>query len=259
MREASREPVEAPDTDLFFRPVRIALGLGWLSFQLYIIFFPQAPLFQRPLHLILALALLLLTKPLAGARLHSKIAQTIDLFLLLGVGAVLVYYMVSAPRLTERIEGIDKVFPVDIAFGLLLIVLLLEGVRRAVGWSLLSVLLVFLVYGLAGNAFPAPPRRAVDGHRHAFAFDPRVLGFGAPLGILAASTSLLAGTALWAAALAGFLGAPLNPAERVVTAACALGLIFSVAGSPPWLVALASSAAVLLWIFLWNRRIGEAR
>ncbi len=631
--EASPEPVDAPDKDLFFRPVRIALGLGWLGFQIYIIFFPQAPLFQRPLHLTLALALLLLTKPLTEARLNPKIVRALDLFLLLGVGAVLVYYMVSAARLTERIEGIDKVLPVDIAFGLLLIVLLLEGVRRAVGWSLLSVLLVFLAYGLTGNVFPGWLRfggfdvtdgieiltmtvngvlgittatslqfvfyfvlfgavysaigggrlfidiglKVAGGHKgggakaavvasslmgsisgsavanvattgvftiplmkragypaplagaveaiastggqlmppimgvaafvvaemlqvnyarvalaglipalafyaavflfidltarrggagelqsdsvddsapirprlyllippgvlvgvllagysatysavmasascilvawskretrlgladlietadravrqaaqvavpigaigiiiavaiqsnlalkfssqliagsggtlygamlfiilgciimgmglptvaayiigailfvptllklgvpdmsahffvmyycvlsmvtppvalasytaagiagggvmetsllafrlslvsffipFAFAFDPRLLGFGAPLGILAASASLLAGTALWAAALAGYLGAPLNPAERIITAACALGLIFSVAGSPPWLVALGCSTAVLLWILLWKRRIGEA-
>ena len=54
------------------------------------------------------------------------------------------YYLLSASRLTERIEGIDEIFAVDVACGILLILLLLEGVRRAVGWSLLSVLIIFL-------------------------------------------------------------------------------------------------------------------
>ncbi len=44
--------------------------------------------------------------------------------------------------------------PVDVGFGVLLILLLLEGVRRTVGWSLLSVLLLFSAYGLAGNVMP---------------------------------------------------------------------------------------------------------
>ena len=146
----------------FLQPLRIGLGLSWLGFQIYIIFFPQAPLFQRPLHLTLALALVLLTKPLAardvpsliGSKVGSGITRGLDVLLLVGVGAVMGYYVLSATRLTERIEGIDEVLPVDVAFGVLLLILLLEGVRRAVGWSLLSVLLLFLAYGLAGNSFP---------------------------------------------------------------------------------------------------------
>ena len=39
----------------------------------------------------------------------------------------------------------------DIAFGLLLIVLVLEAVRRAVGWHLAALVAVFLVYGLMGS------------------------------------------------------------------------------------------------------------
>lgn len=57
-------------------------------------------------------------------------------------------------RLTERIEGIDAVLPVDIFFCCLLLCVLLEGVRRTVGWSLLGVLLLFLLYGSAGSIFP---------------------------------------------------------------------------------------------------------
>ncbi len=72
------------------------MGLGWLGFQIYIIFFPQAPLFQRPLHLTLALAVLLLTKPLAGTHSKPSINRAVDLALLLAVVAVLLYYMLSA-------------------------------------------------------------------------------------------------------------------------------------------------------------------
>lgn len=157
MNPTSEAPAAAsPDAgyDQFLRLPRIALGLGWLAFQIYIIFFPQAPLFQRPLHLTLALAVLLLTNPLAGSRLKPTINRAVDLVLLLAVVAVLLYYMLSAVRLTERIEGIDEILPIDIGFGILLVILLLEGVRRAVGWSLLSVLLLFLAYGLGGNMFP---------------------------------------------------------------------------------------------------------
>ena len=51
-------------------------------------------------------------------------------------------------------EGVDPVLAVDIVFGLLLLALLLEGVRRAVGWPLLAVLLAFLAYGFAGAWMP---------------------------------------------------------------------------------------------------------
>ena len=133
---------------------RALLGAAWLVFQVYIVFYPQAPLLQRPLHLTLALGLLLLWKPLDPGRIGSVLAPAIDLLLLAGVAGTVGYYLLSASRLTERIEGIDEIFPVDVAWGILLILLLLEGVRRAVGWSLLSVLIAFLIYGTAGSSFP---------------------------------------------------------------------------------------------------------
>ena len=89
----------------------------------------------------------------------------------------------------------------------------------------------------------------------AFAFDSRLLGDGTPLGVVGAAASLLGGTALWASALAGFLRRSLNPAQRISAAAGALGLIFSVAGSVEWVVALSGSGAVLVWILLPKRSV----
>ena len=144
-------PLEPPQA---IRILRALIGVTWLVFQIYIIFYPQAPLLQRPLHLALALGLLLLWTPLSGSRLGIVGARVIDGLLLAGVAGTVIYYLLSASRLTERIEGIDEILSVDVGCGLLLIFLLLEGVRRAVGWSLLSVLIFFLIYGMTGNSFP---------------------------------------------------------------------------------------------------------
>lgn len=92
----------------------------------------------------------------------------------------------------------------------------------------------------------------------AFAFDPRLLGEGSVLGVLGAAVSLLAGTTFWVTAPAGYLAGPLNPVERGLSAGCGLGLIFSIAGSTAWFVAVGCSAVVLLWILLFKRRLGFA-
>ncbi len=92
----------------------------------------------------------------------------------------------------------------------------------------------------------------------AFAFDPRLLGQGSLLGVLGATVSLLAGTVFWVAAPAGYLGGPLNPLERLLSAVCGLGLIFSVAGSTQWLIVVGCSAVVLLWILLRKQRLRTA-
>ena len=136
------------------RVARVVLGLAWLAFQLYIISYPQAPLVQRPLHLVLAMALLLLWTPLVSGRAPRGVTSLIDGVLLLGVLAAGAYYLVSATRLTERMEGIDPILTLDMVFGVLVVVILLECVRRVVGWSLLSVLLLFLAYAFVGEWAP---------------------------------------------------------------------------------------------------------
>ena len=149
--QPSADPVSRPNR--FREALCLGLGLVWIIFQIYIIFHPQAPLVERPFHLALAATLLFLWTPLASARLNrfSRLLDALIICATLSAGA---YYLLSAQRLTERMEGVDPVFPVDIFFGILVVLLLLEGVRRVVGWSLLGVLLAFLVYAFVGNWIP---------------------------------------------------------------------------------------------------------
>lgn len=134
--------------------LRFLIGLGSLGFQLFIIFYPQVPMFQRPLHLTLAIILVILWTPLESARLGRKLCGLIDALLILVAMATLVYYMQDIVRLTSRMETIDDIFLYDKVLGLAVILVLLEAVRRIVGWMLLGVILFFLFYAFAGQWFP---------------------------------------------------------------------------------------------------------
>jgi len=134
--------------------LRLILSLAWMAGQIYIIYYPMMPLIQRPLHLLLALALVILWIPLKSDRLATWVSQAIDLVLVVAVIATTVYYLESAYRLTERMEGIDDILMRDVVFGIILIVVIAECVRRVVGWSLLGVILAFLFYAFAGDWFP---------------------------------------------------------------------------------------------------------
>ena len=136
--QASTQPAAA-------RYAVLILGAGWLVFQFWIITAPQQPLIERPVHLVFALALIFLVLPRRLPADLGLIAVT------LGLGA---YYLTQSRRLAERIEAVDPILGLDIAAGIALLLLLLEGVRRTVGWSLLGLLLITLLYNFAGPRFP---------------------------------------------------------------------------------------------------------
>src|SRR5687767_660248 len=111
------------------RQAIFGVGLLWTLFQFWIVAHPQQPLIERPIHLVFALILIFLV--------ISK-RRMLDISLA-GAAAVLgVYFVTQSERLSARIEAIDPILPLDIAAGAVLLVLLLEGVRRSVGWSLLG-------------------------------------------------------------------------------------------------------------------------
>lgn len=129
---------------------RFVLAAAFVGFQVWRLFAPQQPMFERPAHLMFALMLVMLWNPLKGG-LFARIA---DLATIGGVIAVSGYYIWAYERLTTRMENVSPVLDADIIFGLLLVVLLMEGVRRTTGWILLGVIATFLAYAFVGPWMP---------------------------------------------------------------------------------------------------------
>ena len=130
------------------------VGTAMIAFQVWLLFEPQQPLFERPVHLAFALVLLFLYKPLTAPRLPRWLRTGLDAAAILASVAVLGYYLTGFERLTTRMENVSPIFTTDIVFGALLVFLLLEGSRRAVGWVLVWVLLTFIAYAFWGNVLP---------------------------------------------------------------------------------------------------------
>lgn len=138
----------------YSRSPAFLIGLAFIAFQLWIVFNPQQALFERPIHLSFALILLFLYRPLSHPSLPVWLCRAIDLVCLSGALAISVYYVLAFDRLTTRMENVSPVLTVDIVVGIGLVLLLLEGARRAVGWVLVAVLATFIAYAFLGSFLP---------------------------------------------------------------------------------------------------------
>jgi len=134
--------------------LRGVLGAVWLIGQIYIVQYPMLPMLQRPLHLLFALALVILWSPLDVKWIDKRLAQTIDFLMVVFLFVAAAYYFDGVNRLTERMYGIDSVPTLDLVIGVVATLIVLEASRRCVGWSLLGVILAFLFYAFTGPLFP---------------------------------------------------------------------------------------------------------
>jgi len=136
------------------RDIRLWAGLTLIVFQYWILVHPQPPLLARPVHLMLALFLVFLWNPLREDKLPVWAGRAIDGLILAAVVGFAVYYWLSITRIEERIENVSPVFAQDTIFGIIFVLLLLEGVRRTTGWILVWVILAFLAYGTFAFVIP---------------------------------------------------------------------------------------------------------
>ncbi|MBI5650492.1 MAG: TRAP transporter large permease subunit [Chloroflexi bacterium] len=99
-------------------------------------------------HLLLGLVLIFLLYPARqnNSAWRARLGWSDVIFAVLSVAAI--GYMFTDFEKFQYRSAIP--FTQDIVFGALLIVLILEAVRRAVGWHLSALVLVFLIYGLVG-------------------------------------------------------------------------------------------------------------
>ncbi len=105
----------------------------------------------RPVHVAFVLFLCFLLFPVAGRFRHRVmwwdwIAAALSI-------AIVVYLIQGGDDFTDRNTS---PLPWDIAFGLALIVLVLEAMRRTNGWIMPVITLAFIAYALWGPYLPAP-------------------------------------------------------------------------------------------------------
>ncbi len=131
----------------------VILALGWLIYQFYIVFYPQIPLVQKPVHVAFALALSFITFPLLKGSSGNKF-RWIDWAFSILACLIGIYFILDQDRILNRMTFIDDVLLRDYIGCLVLTVLLLEGTRRTTGMSLVYVLIFFLLYAFLGPWFP---------------------------------------------------------------------------------------------------------
>ncbi|MFK7752726.1 MAG: TRAP transporter permease [Sedimentitalea sp.] len=129
------------------RLVIFVAALGLVAFHLALIFSGLVPnLVSRPLHLAMALPWILL----AGAQGFWTRASG-SVLTLFGVGAAL-WVAWSHNALSDQYGFLEGGFQTGIAIVLLVVVL--EAARRAIGWPLPMVAVLALLYGLFGQHIP---------------------------------------------------------------------------------------------------------
>lgn len=139
----------------FMNTITAVISIAYLVFLLRQFFFPVSPLTAASIHVYMATALVLCFQPLEFKNQSLLYLGRVVNLIFVGLTLTVVYhYYTAIPRLETRLEMIDDVLFADkyaFSVGLLM---LFEAVRRSVGFSLLSVVIVFVIYGFFGPSFP---------------------------------------------------------------------------------------------------------
>ena len=132
---------------VFLTVVAVAMSL----FHLYTAYAIVPTQTLRPVHVAFVLFLTFLMFPIA-ARFRHRIMWWDWLAALLAI-AVVVYLILGGDDFTDRNTSPNGW---DIVFGVSLVVLVLEAMRRTTGWVMPIVTSAFIVYALIGPYLPAP-------------------------------------------------------------------------------------------------------
>ncbi|MCB8889651.1 TRAP transporter fused permease subunit [Halomonas malpeensis] len=140
---------------MLLRALQIGLSFTYVIYLLRHFFNPSSPLASVTFHVYMSVALIFAFNPLDwGPDLKRWLGRTVDLgCLALSISFVWIYHL-EVGRLERHLEMIDPVLPIDLFLHVAGLVLIFEAVRRAVGWSLLAVVLAFLGYAYFGGYFP---------------------------------------------------------------------------------------------------------
>ncbi|MGE0038989.1 MAG: TRAP transporter permease [Xanthobacteraceae bacterium] len=130
--------------------VRLAIIIVAVAMALYhmwaIAFGSPEAFYFRGTHLMFAMVLVFLIHRWSGA--IEGTPSALDYLLLVLSVTPIVYLFVNYEYFVTRIFYIDDLTPTDMIMGVIMTVMVLEGTRRVIGWSLPITAIIFLIYGL---------------------------------------------------------------------------------------------------------------
>ncbi len=150
----------------FLNPAAL-IALGWSVFQIWMAWgTPMNLIAAVPVHVMFAVALTFVTQPLiAGSMGRPSVGRALDYACVALAVAIAAYFLTQEGRLTTRIASVDPLMTSDYVVGVLTLLLVIESVRRALGWGLTIVILVFLVYQFIGPFLRSVPLLETIAHR----------------------------------------------------------------------------------------------
>ena len=134
-------------------------GLIWVAFQIWVVFRGAfSALVMRPVHTCFAMGLVFLTVPTFKKYKVPK-GETYwprwyEYILFAIVVFCAVHILLNGKRYMSRMAYVDPLTPTDIFVGVAMLVLLIECSRRAVGYAITIIVLVFIAYGFFGENMP---------------------------------------------------------------------------------------------------------
>ena len=131
--------------------VRVAIGLLGVSMAIYHMWHiwvgaPEAILY-RGTHLLFALALAFLVYRRTSAQ-SGQLPTLLDYVFLVLSAAPVIYLFVNYDYVINRIYYVDDLTTMDMVLGTVLVIMILEATRRALGFALPLTAIIFLAYGL---------------------------------------------------------------------------------------------------------------
>lgn len=143
-----------------WRPSSIRFHLGkWIAIVFSVFVFYSMITLEIPelkllaLFLSFTLALAFIQYPLIAQKSDSRVIFFIDMILALLSFIVGMYIIVDYWNFIERVGLPTKL---DVLFGFLSLLLILEATRRTVGLPLVIIVIIFLIYTLWGQVLPPP-------------------------------------------------------------------------------------------------------
>lgn len=130
------------------------VGVAWACFQFYTSLFGElSTIPQRATHLCFALTLLFLVRPIQ-AKWAKKFPWLEWLLTAICIAGVVIPCLYLTFNDVEIASHLGIIYPMEIAFGVVVTILVLEGTRRTVGLALPIVACVFLLYAFFGHLVP---------------------------------------------------------------------------------------------------------